>query len=153
MTHRPNSLAAASDAHETSERASQAAAHDPAPHTGKDVLSDVLRAVRLTGALFFRVCASSPWSVKVPDVDAFAHVLLPSAQHVISYHIVAEGSGWVGIGDDTPIEFAAGDVLVIPQGDPYIMCSSLGAPIRPESARFCGLLSRYGGGAATLRSL
>ena len=34
-----------------------------------DVLSDVLGAVRLTGALFFDVDASSPWVVETPKMD------------------------------------------------------------------------------------
>jgi len=93
---------------------------------GKDVLSDVLRAVKLTGALFFQVDASSPWSVEVPQVASFADVILPSAQHVISYHIIIRGSGWVGIGGSPPMEFAEGDVLVIPHGDPYAMRSTPG---------------------------
>jgi AraC-like DNA-binding protein len=90
------------------------------------VLSDVLRVIKLTGALFFKVDASSPWSVEVPWASAFAHIILPRAQHVISYHVITEGSGWVSIGEDRPIEFAAGDVLVIPHQDPYAMRSAPG---------------------------
>ncbi len=98
------------------------------PRTGgKDVLSDVLRAIKLTGALFFRVDASSPWSVDVPRASSFAHLILPHAQHVISYHIIIEGSGWVSIGHSPPIEFAEGDILVIPHEDPYAMCSEPGS--------------------------
>ena len=41
---------------------------------GKDVLSDVLRAVKLTGALFFWVDASSPWSVDVPRAEHSPHL-------------------------------------------------------------------------------
>src|SRR5262245_38872477 len=88
---------------------------------GKDVLSDVLRAVKLTGALFFRVNASSPWSVEVPRASSFAEVILPRAQHVISYHIIIEGAGWVEIGGGAPIEFAEGDILVIAHDDGYAM--------------------------------
>jgi AraC-like DNA-binding protein len=93
---------------------------------GKDVLSDVLRAIKLTGALFFWVDASLPWSVEVPQADSFAGLILPRAQHVISYHIVTKGSGWVSIGNDPPQEFAEGDILVIPHGDPYAMRSAPG---------------------------
>jgi hypothetical protein len=31
-----------------------------------DILSDVLRAVRLSGAIFFEVDASSPWAAEAP---------------------------------------------------------------------------------------
>ena len=33
---------------------------------GKDPLSEVLRTVKLTGALFFLIDATSPWGVEVP---------------------------------------------------------------------------------------
>jgi AraC-like DNA-binding protein len=97
----------------------------PAP-PGKDVLSDVLRAIKLTGALFFWVDACSPWSVDVPRADSFVHLILPRAQHVISYHIIIQGSGWVSIGHSPPMEFSEGDILVIPHEDPYAMSSAPG---------------------------
>jgi len=92
---------------------------------GKDVLSDVLRAIKLTGALFFGVNASSPWSVEVPHAHFFAKIILPRAQHVISYHIITRGSGWVRVGKHSPVEFFERDILVIPHEDPYAMCSAL----------------------------
>jgi AraC-like DNA-binding protein len=91
---------------------------------GTDTLSDVLRVIRLTGALFFAVDASSPWSVEVPRARSFAKIILPSAQHVISYHIITQGSGWVRIGNEPPVPFRQGDILVIPHEDPYAMCSA-----------------------------
>jgi AraC-like DNA-binding protein/mannose-6-phosphate isomerase-like protein (cupin superfamily) len=123
------SLATASDRQSASVLPSQQPAADQfasfAP--GKDVLSDVLRAVKLTGALFFWVDASSPWSVDVPRAEAFARIILPSAQHVISYHVVIQGSGCISIGDGSPHEFTEGDILVIPHGDTYAMRSAPGA--------------------------
>ena len=93
---------------------------------GKDVLSDVLRVVKLTGALFFRVDASAPWSVEVPLAHSFAHLILPRAQHVISYHVITEGSGWISIDRGPPVKFVEGDILVIPHGDSYAMRSTPG---------------------------
>jgi hypothetical protein len=62
-----------------------------------DVLSDVLRTVRLTGALFFPMEASSPWVDEVPAATTFAPIVLPGAQHVVSYHIVTEGACWAAL--------------------------------------------------------
>jgi AraC-like DNA-binding protein len=98
------------------------------PGTGADPLSDVLRTVRLTGALFFLVDASSPWGVEVPPASVFSPIILPRAQHVVSYHLVLAGSGWVGIPDVTSMWFEAGDILVFPHGDAYAMLS---APDQP----------------------
>jgi AraC-like DNA-binding protein len=98
----------------------------PSALPGKDVLSDVLRAIKLTGALFFWVDAHSPWSVEVPRAGSFVDLILPRAQHVISYHIIIQGSGWVSVGHSPPIEFSEGDILVIPHEDPYAMRSAPG---------------------------
>jgi AraC-like DNA-binding protein len=89
-----------------------------------DVLSDVLRTVRLTGALFFPMETSSPWVDEVPHVSAFAATILPGAQHVVSYHIVTRGSCWVRLADLPPARLEAGDIIVIPHGDAYAMASS-----------------------------
>ena len=95
-----------------------------------DPLSDVLRMVKLTGALFFIVDASSPWGVEVPSADTFASNVLPRAQHLVSYHVVLEGSGWAGIPNGPTATFEAGDILVFPHGDAYSMLSEAGQ--RPE---------------------
>ena len=57
-----------------------------------DVLSDVLRTVRLTGALFFPMEVSSPWVQEIPNATEFASIVLPGAQHVVSYHIIRRGT-------------------------------------------------------------
>jgi AraC-like DNA-binding protein len=88
------------------------------------VLSDVLRTVRLTGALFFPMEVSSPWVDEVPNAADFASILLPGAQHVVSYHIVTRGQCWAALQGDQPVLLKAGDVLVVPHGDPYIMASA-----------------------------
>jgi AraC-like DNA-binding protein len=97
---------------------------------GKDPLSDVLRMVKLTGALFFLVDATSPWGIEVPHARAFAPIILPRAQHVVSYHIVLHGSGYAGVPGIEPKKFVAGDIVVFPHADSYAMLSQPGQ--RPE---------------------
>jgi AraC-like DNA-binding protein len=101
-----------------------------------DPLSDVLRMVKLSGALFFLVDASSPWGVKVPAAGAFAPIILPRARHVVSYHIVTHGAGWAAVPGMAPLRFAAGDVIVFPHGDAYAMLSAPDSPsqFEPEGA-------------------
>jgi AraC-like DNA-binding protein len=89
-----------------------------------DILSDVLRAVKLTGALFFAVDAAHPWGVDVPRADRIAPVILPGAQHVVSYDIVLKGSGWVRMAGMDPVRFECGDILVFPQAEPYALLSA-----------------------------
>jgi AraC-like DNA-binding protein len=91
-----------------------------------DVLSDVLRTVRLTGALFFPLQASSPWADQIPSATVFAPAVLPGAQHVVSYHIVTQGACWATLPDSPPVRLEAGDIFVVPHGDPYVMSSAPG---------------------------
>jgi len=91
---------------------------------GDDPLSDVLEAVRLTGALFFVVEAAPPWIAEAPESSALAPVLLPGGQHVVSYHVIVEGSCWCRLGSAAPVRLAAGDVLVVPHGHAYALSSA-----------------------------
>ncbi|RUV75536.1 MAG: AraC family transcriptional regulator [Mesorhizobium sp.] len=95
---------------------------------GTDPLSDVLRTVKLTGALFFLVDASFPWGMKVPPAEVFSSTILPRAQHVVSYHVILKGAGWASIPGVTSTWFEAGDVIVFPHGDRYSMLSEPGQP-------------------------
>lgn len=98
-----------------------------AESSGVDVLSDVLRSVRLTGSMLFLVDASAPWMSWAPETEAFRKVVLPASQHMISYHVVTQGGCWAGLCDGSPERFEAGDVLVIPHGDAYYLCDPPGA--------------------------
>jgi AraC-like DNA-binding protein len=89
--------------------------------SGIDVLSDVLRCVRLTGSMLFLVDAHSPWMSWAPKTEAFRRVVLPASQHLISYHIVVQGGCWAGLRDATPARFETGDVLIVPHGDAYYL--------------------------------
>jgi AraC-like DNA-binding protein len=97
-------------------RASDAAAVDP--------LSDVLRTVRLTGASFFLWDVRWPYTTAVPDGREFAPILLAGAEQIISYHIITQGSCWCGMPGEQVQPLHAGDILLIPHGDAYVMSSS-----------------------------
>lgn len=106
-----------------------AAASNPASSAaagGADVLSDVLRSVRLTGALLFFVEASSPYLAEAPASELLAPIILPGAQHIVSYHLLMEGSCYCEIAGQPPLHLSAGDVVVIPHGDRYALSSSPG---------------------------
>jgi AraC-like DNA-binding protein len=104
--------------------------------SGGDVLSDVLRSVRLTGSMLFLVNAHPPWMSWAPDTEAFRRVILPEAQHLISYHIITRGACWAGLRTAPPERFETGDVLVVPQGDAYYLADSPESPAAygPEEA-------------------
>ena len=89
-----------------------------------DVLSGVLDAVRLTGAMFYWVEAVPPWVVAAPSGREVAAFTFPGADHIMEFHVVAEGECWVGLLDG-PLERAhAGDVVLFPQGDAHVLQSA-----------------------------
>lgn len=91
-----------------------------------DTLSDVLRGIRLTGAVFFAIDGSAPWVAEAPRASTIAPHIMPGAEHVIEYHVVTQGSCWAGLLDEPAIHLEAGDVIVFPQGDPHVVSSAPG---------------------------
>ncbi|MEZ5355492.1 MAG: AraC family transcriptional regulator [Bryobacteraceae bacterium] len=93
-----------------------------------DVLSDVLRTVRLSGAVYFEFNVSPPWAFEAPASREIAAKVMPGAQRVIEYHLIARGSGWGNIAGQSPIRLQEGDLLVFPQGDAHVLRSALELP-------------------------
>jgi len=89
-----------------------------------DTLSDLLRTVRLTGAVFFDMDVAAPWSKEQPAGAEIASSVLPGVQHLISFHAVTEGSCYGGIVGTDPVHLDAGDVIVFPHGDGHVMSSA-----------------------------
>ena len=86
-----------------------------------DVLSEVLKVVRLDGAVFYNAEFSSPWSVRSPPSRALASYLAPGAGHVIIYHLLTEGRGYARLEDGERMPLEAGDIVIFPHGDAHIM--------------------------------
>jgi len=99
---------------------------------GRDTLSDVLRAVRLRGAVFYYIDGSSPWVAQAPPAQEIIPGIMPGAEHMIEFHGVVEGSCWGAIVGEPPVRLVAGDVILFPQGDPHVMSSAPG--VKPPGA-------------------
>ncbi len=102
-----------------------------------DTLSEVLRAVRLTGAVFFSVDAAAPWVAETPSAREVGPHIMPGVEHVIEYHVVTAGSCWGGIVGDAPVRLDTGDVIVFPQGHAHVISSAPGmrGPYDTEAVR------------------
>ena len=101
-----------------------------------DVLSDVLRAVRLTGAVYFDFELSSPWVAEAPPSREIAGKVMPGAERVIEYHLLARGTCWGHAIGQEPIRLQEGDLIVFPQGDAHVLSSAPGMRAAPDMSVF-----------------
>jgi AraC-like DNA-binding protein len=101
-----------------------------------DVLSDVLGAVRLSGAVYFDFELSTPWVLAAPPSREIADKVMPGAQRVIEYHLIVSGTGWAQTASQPPIRVEAGDLILFPQGAAHVLSSAPGARQPPDLAAF-----------------
>ena len=126
--------------------------------TAMDALSETLRVVRLTSAIFVNAKFTAPWCYQSSNACAAGPLLEPGAERVVIFHLITEGECYVELDNQEPVRLIAGDVVVFPQGDAHRMSSQPGLPPPPaRGARLDEVLSRrprqliYGGGGATTR--
>ncbi|MGR3278316.1 cupin domain-containing protein [Acaryochloris marina NIES-2412] len=86
-----------------------------------DILSDVLRTVRFSGALDLRPEFSAPWTVKTESCHEFAEVVEFGTKQIVQFHIIAEGHCWVQTTQGICQALVPGDVVIFPHGDSHIM--------------------------------
>jgi AraC-like DNA-binding protein len=122
-----------------------------------DVLSEVLKVVKLQGALFYNGEFLCPWSFSSPPSYSVAPYVAPAARHVIIYHLLTEGRASARLVNGERIILDAGDIVIFPHGDPHFLEN--GSPTKSvdmlkELTRMFsqGLkLSRLGGGGEVTR--
>ena len=101
-----------------------------------DILSDVLRNVRLRGALFYHVSGSRTWAAEAPASRDIATAVMPDSEHVMEYHVVTRGSCWGAIVGEAPVRLETGDIVLFPHGDPHVMSSAPGMRARADVASY-----------------
>ncbi len=101
-----------------------------------DALSDVLRAVRLTGAVFFDVHAAAPWVAETPRGREIVAAMFPGSDHLICYHVLTAGSCYAVLKGEPPMELRAGDVIVFPHGDTHVLASHPGLRRAPDLSMY-----------------
>jgi AraC-like DNA-binding protein len=121
-----------------------------------DVLSDVLRVVRLSGSVFFTADFSSPWSVESPMPARLASAVMPDAECIVLFHILVEGECEVLCERHPTVPMESGDVVVFLRGDQHTMRSHVAAVTTPLTSIFSlekrdepALLAYGGGGEAS----
>ena len=122
-----------------------------------DVLSEVLKVVKLQGALFFNGEFSAPWRVRAGDsCRKMAPLLAPGAGHVILYHLLTEGRARVRLDDGSHLDMSAGDIVIFPHGDPHTIENGAATEMMDYSRALADVLAqglkvyrRGGGGEVT----
>lgn len=119
-----------------------------------DALSEALRAVRVTSALFFTGEFSAPWHFATRSQKQVATVLAPGAEHLVLFHLVVDGEATARTLGHDDVALAPGDLIVFPHGDAHELWNGQTAELFP-SARLLPTLSRgelaaekWGGGGS-----
>ncbi len=124
-----------------------------------DALTETLRAMRLSGAVFLDAEFSEPWciSAQVGPEDCRAYMPMPA--QLIAYHYVIEGRLLLCLDGQPPVEASERQLLVLPRNDVHILGSTLdtapadaGLLIEPAGDDGLGRI-RFGGGGARTRIL
>ena len=117
-----------------------------------DPLSDVLRAVRLTGGVFIDAHFTAPWCITANMTADDCRPFLANPTQLIAYHFIVDGRMLLSVAGEPSVEVRAGEVVLLPRNDGHTMASASGiAPVRAgtliQSSPEGGLAQiRYGGG-------
>jgi AraC family transcriptional regulator, alkane utilization regulator len=118
----------------------------------RDILSDLLRSIRFSGAINLRTELSAPWLIQSLPHSDFAAALQAQTKHILPFHIVANGNCWVQAMDDTRKFLSQGDIIIFPHGDSHILGDRLDrepvlvSQLLPEPPWTEPLILKYGGG-------
>src|SRR6478672_6561885 len=122
-----------------------------------DVLSEVLKVVKLQGALFYNGEFSAPWCVNASSARALARHFAPQAEHVIIFHLLTEGRAFCRLENGEQVTLSAGDLVMIPHGDRHVMGNGSTAIAVNDSEELAEVIAqglnlwRMGGGGEITR--
>lgn len=92
---------------------------------GADILSDVFRMVRLTGALMFRFEVRGRWFLanSATEASSMAQLLPPGTDQIIIFHIVNTGECWMRHPPGDWAHTRAGDAVMLAHGAAHQIAS------------------------------
>lgn len=120
----------------------------------RDILSDILRIIRFSGAITLRPELSAPWAIQSLPHDDFAEALQIQTKRLLPFHIMVEGNCWIQANDGSRTLLSQGDIAIFPHGDAHILGDHLEqepvlvSRLLPEPPWTEPLLMQYGGGGA-----
>jgi AraC-like DNA-binding protein len=109
-----------------------------------DVLSEALRAFRVSGSIFIDADLKAPWAIVTPSSTEIAGALGVESDRVIPYHLATEGSCLVTVEGQAAMRLAAGDIALFPHGHVHVLASHEGiAPTLLSRAFVERVLARH----------
>src|SRR5687768_10304944 len=95
---------------------------DDRNNTGRpEALYRALEQLRLEGVIFLRAEYSESWALEGMGGPMFANMMHPGAQRLLLLHVIAAGRCWVSPPDGERYWADAGEVIVLPYGDEFVM--------------------------------
>jgi AraC-like DNA-binding protein len=122
-----------------------------------DALSEAMRAVRITSALFFNGEFSAPWRFATPAQDKVALAVSADSEWLVLFHLVTEGEATARITGHDALALTAGDIVVFPRGDAHEMWNGRtsklypGARLLPKLSKGELAAEKWGGRGAVTR--
>lgn len=122
-----------------------------------DPLSEIVRAVNITGGVFLEARFTAPWAIAARVTPDDCSPFLDVPAQVIAYHIVTEGRLTIELDGAAPTEVDTGEIIILPRNDSHILTSAFGlVPVSSDDLilqAVAGRLPRieHGGGGAVTR--
>jgi AraC-like DNA-binding protein len=82
-----------------------------------DSVSEALRTLNVRSTVFCRAELRSPWAFRVDGTE------------IAKFHLVLAGSGWLVLNGEDAVALGAGDLIVLPHGDPHTLCAEQGSAV------------------------
>jgi AraC-like DNA-binding protein len=100
-----------------------------------DVLSETLRVVRLSGAVFLNMRLAAPWAAESEPPELIAQYLRLPSDCVALFHILVRGQGWFHAPGYAPVLLEPGDAILFPHCTPHVMSSDRRPALAPTPLR------------------
>src|SRR5262249_31039328 len=107
-----------------------------------DVLSELLKVVKLDSAIFFNCEFSSPWCYRAPESESAARLLSQRGGHLIIYHLLVRGRAYVHLEDGERVLLDAGDIVTLPHGQAHFLGNGEGASLIDGAIALPRLMAR-----------
>jgi AraC family transcriptional regulator, alkane utilization regulator len=122
---------------------------------GHDVLTEMLRAVRLTGSVYLNACFTAPFGIVSPK-RFDEHTPMAHLRHISIFHLISAGECSVELASGERRKVSAGDILLMPFADTHKVWNGQPAEladaddvVRPGPMKGMWNINHGGGGQET----